>query len=94
MAGAGGFRYRFNHAPTCSTRVSNDVDFFPRGWKPVLHPRPGEDGWEGHHPAQGQAFLRWSRYETAYVVWQEVTTRRRPGTVYAAIWLFSFQLRP
>ena len=41
---------------------------------------------------QGRAFLRWSRYETAYVVWQEITARRRPGTVYAAFCLFYITL--
>ncbi len=93
MAGAGGIGCRFNHAPTCSTRVSNDVNFFPRWRKPLLRPRPGEDGREGGRPAQGQAFLRWSKYETAYVVWQEITAQRRPGTVYAAFCLF-FKFRP
>jgi hypothetical protein len=34
---------------------------------------------------QGRAFLRWSRHKTAYVVWQEITARRRPGTVYAVL---------
>ncbi len=78
MAGAGGIGYHFNLTPTCSTRVSNDVDFFPCWRKPLLHPRSGEGGQESGHPAQGRAFLRWSRCETAYVVWKEITARRRP----------------
>ena len=44
MAGAGGIGYRFNLAPTFSTRVPNDVNFFPHWRKPPLRPRPGEGG--------------------------------------------------
>ncbi|KZT21536.1 hypothetical protein NEOLEDRAFT_1181696 [Neolentinus lepideus HHB14362 ss-1] len=44
-------------------------------------PQPGEGGREGGHPAQGRVFLRWSRHETAYVVRQEITARRRPEIV-------------
>ena len=73
MAGAGGIGYLFNLAPTCSTRVPNDINFLPRWRKSLLLPRPGEGGRENSHPAQGRAFLRWSRYETAYVAWQEIT---------------------
>ena len=85
----GGIGHRFNLTPTCSTRVSNNVDLFPRWRKPLLRPRPGEGGQESGHPAQGRAFLRWS---ACYVVWQKITARHRPGTVYAAFCVFDYAL--
>ena len=85
----GGIGYRFNLAPTCSTRVSNNVDLFPRWRKSLLRPRPGEGGQEGGHPARGRAFLRWS---ACFVVWQKIIARRRPGTVYAAFCVFDYAL--
>ena len=78
----------FSRAPADSTRVENDLDIFPRWRKPVLCTRPGEGGKGAEHPFRGRAFLRRSRCTTASVVWQEITARRRPGTMYAAFCLF------
>ena len=45
------------------------------------------------YPARGRMFLRRSRCTIASVVWQEITARRRPGTMYAAFCLLLL-LRP
>ena len=69
------------------------IDCVPGWWKPVLCKRLGESGREARHPTRGRAFLRWFRYKTAFVVWQEITARRRSRTMSATLCLFYYSLK-
>ena len=55
--------------------------------------RSGEGGWETGHSSRGRGVLHRTRCETVAVVWEEVTTRRILGTMYATLCIplfFSF----
>ena len=59
---------------------------FPAGGS--LYYPEGDKG--GGNSVRGRAFLRWSRYKSISMAWQEITARCRPGTMYAAAFFLYF----